>query len=393
MNILFVTKSFCVGGLDAVTLTLAKAFKAHGHNVSIFAFYRLDDFYITQLPNAIRIYWGNGYNPSHKNVNILRELLKNNNVNVVINQWGLPFLPIRIINKARKGLNIKVISVYHNQVDTSGKLKAVEQAIEQSNNVLMRNLLCLKFSLFKIVTSTSMRYVYNKSDLYEVLSPSFIEGFKKFTGIENPVKLVAQTNPITIDIPFIENKMNFLEIKNKEIIYVGRLDRVQKKVNRIVETWSYLECKYPDWQLTIVGDGEDRKNLEHLVDVLGLKNVHFEGYQLPRDYYKRASVLMLTSDFEGFGLVIVEAMAFGVVPFVYGSYPAVFDIISQNSDGLIYSNKKLGYDAKEAALLLESLMKSKDLRFKMAINALEKSKKFQVDNIEKEWENEFSKLF
>ena len=396
MNILFVTKSFCVGGLDAVTLTLAKTFKAHGHNVSIFAFYRIDDFYVKQLPDNIRIYWGNGYKQNHVNVSILRVLLKNNNVNVIINQWGLPFLPIRVINKAREGLNVKVISVYHNQVDTSGKLKAVEQAREKCHNAWVRKILSLKFRLFKLVTSTSMRYVYNNSDLYEVLSPSFIEIFKKFTKIKNPIKLVAQTNPITIDVPVIENKMNFLGGKNREILYVGRLDRVQKKVSRVIETWSYLECKYPDWKLTIVGDGDDRIYLEHLVEVLGLKNVNFEGYQLPMDYYKRASILMLTSDFEGFGLVIVEAMAYGVVPFVYGSYPAVFDIISDKEDGIILPKTRIGYDAEMMATKMASVMSSPSLLNNMAKNAIDKSKNFSLENIYNQWErllNELTKSF
>ena len=116
--------------------------------------------------------------------------------------------------------------------------------------------------------------------------------------------------------------------KTKEIIYVGRLDFVQKRVYRVIDTWNYLEEKFPDWRLTIVGDGGDRDNLEGHVKALGLKHVSFEGFQSPIDYYKRASLLMLTSDFEGFPLVLAECMSFGVVPVVYNSYAAVGDIIS-----------------------------------------------------------------
>ena len=125
---------------------------------------------------------------------MLRQLLVDKKIEVVINQWGLPFLPIRVINQARKGLKVKVITVYHNQVDTNGKLKACDQAIERCLNPLLRSVLEVKRFLVKSITSYSMRYVYKHSDVYEVLSPSFIELFKKFTGIKNPTKIVAQTN-------------------------------------------------------------------------------------------------------------------------------------------------------------------------------------------------------
>ena len=327
MNILFLTKSFGIGGVEVVTMTLAKTFAKHGHQVGIFSFYRADDILEKQLPDNIPLYIGHGYKNSRENIAMLRQLLVDNKIEVVINQWGLPFLPIRVINQARKGLKVTVISVYHNQVDTNGKLKACDQAIERCQNPLLRSVLEVKRFLVKSITSYSMRYVYNHSDVYEVLSPSFIELFKKFTGIKKPTKLVAQTNPITIDGSVQSEKTANVDKKEKEIIYVGRLDFVQKRVYRVIDTWNYLEERFPDWRLTIVGDGEDRENLENHVKCLGLNRVSFEGFQNPLEYYRRASMLLLTSDFEGFGLVIVEGMAFGVVPFVYGSYPAVYDII------------------------------------------------------------------
>lgn len=61
--------------------------------------------------------------------------------------------------------------------------------------------------------------------------------------------------------------------KIKEIIYVGRLDFVQKRVYRVIDTWNYLEDNFPDWRLTIVGDGDDRQNLENHVKALALKRV------------------------------------------------------------------------------------------------------------------------
>ena len=106
---------------------------------------------------------------------------------------------------------------------------------------------------------------------------------------------------------------------------------------RILQTWALLEQRYPDWRLTIVGDGPDRVNLENQVFESQLENVSFEGFQNPRGYYERASILLLTSEFEGFPLVLPECMSFGVVPAVYGSYSAVYDIVEDGKNGLIFA--------------------------------------------------------
>lgn len=85
-----------------------------------------------------------------------------------------------------------------------------------------------------------------------------------------------------------------------------------------------------------------KRNLVEKVIQLKLNNVLFEGFQSPLEYYKRASLLILTSEYEGFPLVLAEAMSFGVIPVVYGSYSAVYDIISDGVDGVILPYNKKG---------------------------------------------------
>lgn len=173
--------------------------------------------------------------------------------------------------------------------------------------------------------------------------------------------------------------------KLKEIIYVGRLDFVQKRVYRVIDTWNYLEDRFPDWHLTIVGDGEDRENLENHVNCLGLKHVSFEGFQKPIEYYKRASILLLTSDFEGFPLVLAECMSFGVIPAVYNSYSAVGDIIDDGKDGVVIPYHKDGYQADKAADMVAQIMGDDAKREQMALAAVEKSKEYSVEKIYEEW--------
>lgn len=177
--------------------------------------------------------------------------------------------------------------------------------------------------------------------------------------------------------------------KIKEIIYVGRLDFVQKRVYRVIDTWNYLEERFPDWRLTIVGDGPDRMNLENHVKALNLRRVHFEGFQNPVPYYRRASILMLTSDFEGFPLVLAECMSFGVISAVYNSYSAVCDIIDGGKDGIVLPYHEKGYDANEAAGMIANIMKDDGKREQMALAAIKKSKEYSVEKIYSEWEKVF----
>ena len=391
MKILFLTKSFGFGGVSVVTSMLANNFHKFGYHVSVFALYKGDgDTIEERFGKHIKLYVGDGFSASSNNVEKLRNIFLNEQIDIVINQWGLPYVPAKLLNKAKHGLGIKVITVYHNDPLSNARLKDVEITLERTTNPIKKWVLEMKWKAFKGITSNSMRYVYNHSDIYMVLSPSYVEHFKKFTGIKNPTKLLVQTNPVTIDkSEFILNPSN----KQKEIIYVGRIDYNQKRVYRVIETWTLLEERFPDWKLTIVGDGPERKDIEEQVKEKGLTHVSFEGFQQPIEYYKRVSILMLTSEYEGFPLVLAECMSFGVVPAVYGSYSAVYDIVEDGKDGIILPfDKAKGFDAAMMAERMAVVMDSPEILQAMAIQAMEKSKEYNIDKIARQWENVFRKL-
>lgn len=389
MNILFLMKAYEIGGQEVVTSVLATSFIDNNNNVIIVCFNQPNKMMVERTCDEVKVYSLNGFRYSDSNVLKLRDILISENIDVVINQWGLPYIGAKVLDKAKKGLNIKVISIYHNDPGTNARIKDVEIELSKTRNRLNRLFLVAKKGLFILITSKSMRYVYNHSDVYQVLSPSFVERFKEFTGIRNPKKLMVQTNPVTIDS---ENFVFDLDKKKKEIIYVGRIDYNQKRVYRVIDTWALLEKRYPDWKLTIVGDGIERRNLEVKAEALGLRNVCFEGFQSPIEYYKRARILMLTSEYEGFPLVLAECMSFGVVPVVYGSYSAVYDIINNGVNGIIFPYNRNGFSAEYAAKQMEKIMTDEFVYKKLAVNAIETSKKYSVDEIYKSWKTTFLKL-
>lgn len=381
-------KAYEIGGQEVVTSVLAKSFNDN-NNVIIACFNQPNKMMVRRTCNDVKVYSLNGFRYSEGNVAKLRDILISEKIDVVINQWGLPYIGAKVLDKARNGLNIKVIAIYHNDPGTNARIKDVEIELSKTQNGLKRLLLDTKKGLFRLITSRSMRYVYNHSDVYQVLSPSFVERFKEFTGIRNPKKLMVQTNPVTIDAGGFTLDTSK---KEKEIIYVGRIDYNQKRVYRVINTWALLEKKYPDWRLTIVGDGVERENIEKQAKALGLKNVSFEGFKSPIEYYKRARILMLTSEYEGFPLVLAECMSFGVVPAVYGSYSAVYDIVNDGVNGIVFPYQKEGFSAEKAAIQLQKIMHNDAVYNDMAEKAIETSKRYSVDEIYKSWEETFEKL-
>lgn len=386
-NILFLLKGLEIGGLEVVTAVLANKFVEKGHQVSVFSFLGGKHSIADRFDARIKLYQQDDYSRSKENVAKLRKVLVDDKIDIIINQWGLPYTPIKTARKAAKGLDVKIISVYHNAPSFNGRIQKLNIALMGCENLMKRLALRLMRFAFKKVTSRAMAYIYRHSDLFLVLSPSYIEEFKRFTGVSDGRYLQVLTNPITVEHDGYEYAFNE---KQKEIIYVGRLDFVQKRVYRVIDTWNYLEERFPDWRLTIVGDGEDRENLENHVKYLGLKRVSFEGFQKPIDYYKRASILLLTSDFEGFPLVLAECMSFGVLPAVYDSYSAVCDIIDGDKDGIVLPYHKQGYDANEAAGMIANIMKDDGKREQMALAAIKKSKEYSVEKIYREWESVFN---
>lgn len=170
------------------------------------------------------------------------------------------------------------------------------------------------------------------------------------------------------------------------------MENQSKRPFRIIQTWNLLEEKYPEWKLTFVGDGPDRNSLENKVKDLGLKRVTFVGFQNPVKYYQRASILMLTSDIEGFLLVLAECMSFGVVPVVYASYPAVYDIVKDEINGIIIP-KRNEFPTELAAKKISEIIESNAKRLNMSLSAIKESHRFSINKICEQWENRIQDLY
>ena len=366
-----------------MTTVLANAFVDRGHSVSIVSFEQLVPELLEQLDDRVRFHPMSHPFARKENQLKLHGLLVEEGTDFILNQWCLPFYVTRFCRAAMRGTNCKLLAVHHNAPDQNSLLNGVRIQLDSTHSHIRKVGLRLKLCALSVATILSMRLVYRNSDRYVVLSESFVSLFRQFTKIGSTSKLAVIGNPLTLDTREFQYNA---DSKEKLIIYVGRIDHNQKRVERVIDTWERIAPDLLDWRLEIVGDGPERERLEELALAKALPRVSFEGFQDPVDYYKRASILLLTSEYEGFGLVIVEAMAFGCVPIVYGSYSAVYDIIENAKDGFIVPTP---YDAGIYSNCVKLLAEGRDIRDLLARNGLARAKEFSVEHVVRKWEQVF----
>ena len=389
MNILFIQKTMGLGGVNVVTATLATKFQQEGNQVDVFAFQEGKNDILRERYGKVPIHIGHGFRVCKDNVCQLHQLILERNIELVVNQWGLSYIPTATLKKACHGTKTKWISYYHSNPLFNGRVQSIHMQMDKTTNALRRLFLRGKHIAIRKVTSMMMRHNYHACWRFIVLSNSYIRNFQEFTGLKNTDKLRALSNPVTINTDgFSVN----IPQKKKEIIFVGRLDPEVKRVSRIVSAWSMIEASCPDWHLRIIGEGPERPMLERIISDLHLERISLEGVQQPRPYYERASILVMTSDFEGFPLVLAEAMTFGVVPVVYDSFDALYDIIDDGENGVIVPKVNGGFSIKMMAEKLQGLMFDENMRKEMIQKALEKSKDFNMNGIYHQWMNIFNEM-
>lgn len=371
-HILFLMGTYpSYGGVEIVSTTLANQFIKDGHQVTIASYQQpLHGAAPLNLSDQCDLLFLSHPVLSIQNIKKLRAYILSHQIEVLINQWVVPFYATLVWKMATDGTNCKVYSVHHIPPDTNMRIQSLKRQIESGKGYLKG-----MYGLVREVSRLSLAFCIKNSHKFILLSPSFVPIAQKFSRVKHPTKFLAIPNPIPM--PVSDEGVS----KEKEIIYVGRIEYNQKRTDRVVDIWKELEPLYPDWKLTIVGDGKDRGDLQKRIDAYGLKRVEITGFVNPIKYYQRASILLLTSEYEGFGLVVAEAMSHGVVPVVYNSFESAKDLVKNGYNGVLVEKP---FSVSSFTRKVQELMENAEWHV-LSQNSRISSKRFSVNTIVKDW--------
>lgn len=176
---------------------------------------------------------------------------------------------------------------------------------------------------------------------------------------------------------------------NKNVIAVGRYTW-QKGFDILIESWSIVYKKHQDWKLNIYGGG-DSISYQKMAEQKGLSTTSISCNEAVKDIYNRyldSSFFILSSRFEGFGLVIAEAMSCGLPTVSFACPCGPKDIIRDGEDGFLVENGNI----KDLADKICYLIEHEDERKSMGKKAKEDVKRFDINIIMQQWIDLFNKL-
>lgn len=177
--------------------------------------------------------------------------------------------------------------------------------------------------------------------------------------------------------------------ENRRVIAVGRYESI-KGFDRLLSIWELVIKEKKDWTLHIYGKGSMRERLEEIIDCKGLKTsavLEGESSDLAEEYAK-SSIFVLTSHYEGFGMVIVEAAAAGIPTVSFDCPCGPRNIIRDGQTGFLVEDGNIKKFADKLLMLMDDV----NLRREMGRRAYEDSRQYLPEVVMKQWTELFEEM-
>jgi glycosyltransferase involved in cell wall biosynthesis len=370
MKLLFFIHSLSAGGAERVTATLANYWAEKGWNVTVITiagkgrdFYHLNSR-IKRIALELDCNSANYFEALFKNlqrVRALRAVMQQERPNVAVAMMVTANILLAI---AGLGLTIPVIGSerVHPPTVPLGRIWETIRRWSYSH-------------LFGLVAQTSQSADW----LYRNTSAPRIK------IIPNPVSYPLQSHEPRILPAKIQEEIACSSL----LLAVGRLES-QKGFDYLIQAFSEVGARHPDWGLVILGEGKQRTELEHQIKSLGIGN----RVRLPGavgnvgEWYAAADLYALTSRFEGFPNTLLEALAYGVPSLAVDCETGPRDILRNEVDGLLV--RENDYPALVAAL--DRMISNDKERANYSKRAIEARDRFSTERVASLWEQLIKKV-
>lgn len=361
------------GGVEKVNANLSFLFKDNNidfaHIISLYGVNEIPE--INYAPH-LKIHIINPISKKSICESITAVLLENN-ITTILFQGDNMTIALSVL-KASQNANCKAVLHYH------GSPYAYLKKYIFKEDLLRNPILIFKWVFAKII------YPLKKNKLKRVIQLAQ-DGFVCVShGAEQEIKGLYNLNDgtnqkiITIYNPLVFEKINrdnlFIE-KEQIVLFISRLTHKHKNAMLIVKTWILIANKYPDWTLQILGEGPLKTLMEAVFEKYKIQNVQFYGnVKNIEDKLIKSSIVVSTSNCEGFGLAMAEAAYFGNALVATKSDGGLKDIIFEDETGFFVPLN----DEFSLALAIEKLIQNNALCTDFGKNALMRISDFDFKN-------------
>lgn len=232
------------------------------------------------------------------------------------------------------------------------------------------------------------KYHWNQKKVFEHMIPKLDEYVVLTEYDRDKFKSKNNINSRVIYNPRSFKSNEKSDLSEKMFLAAGRFVE-QKGFDLLVESFNLFSSTNNEWKLTIIGEGKDKEKIKSKVSKYNLNERIFikEPTDKIKQYFLQSSVLLLPSRWEGMPMIVLESLEMGV-PIIAYEISAVNQIIKHGKEGLIIDK----YDTYKFANAMSYISSDYKLRKTMGLEAIESSKRFDIERISNEWNELFYKV-
>lgn len=269
-----------------------------------------------------------------------------------------------------------------------------ERASYKAHHPWYKNLYSLTLRRLRLALSsaeklrTRYRDLVRQVDCFITLTSEYVQEFVSALGLNDEEASRFAVMPNMAFLP--KHQPIPAKDRPKKILFVGRLSYADKRPDRVLQIWEKV-CQYlPDWEVEIYGKGSEEKFLRRMIQQKQLPRITLKGYIADATaVYASGAILMMTSTYEGWGLVLSEAQASGVVPIAFDSSAGIRELIGKDST---YGCLVAPFDLDAYAAQLRRLCQDVELRSRLSQAAQTHCLDYSPERIRLRWEEIFSQL-
>lgn len=305
------------------------------------------------------------------------QLIASHNITHIINQGGGSPLLIEFSNQLKLRTKTKLLSFIH--MSPTASYEVLHYRNWSFPKYVFRSILKEIMYTFYDLNRKKMKRAFEVSDKVVLLTKKSLMTYAELIGVPSDNKRLAYIYNMTT---YASPSYELLEQKKKTMLVVARMGEQVKRISFVLKTWKRLQDTLKDWNLTLVGDGTDLESYKAMAKRLQLQRTEFTGYASPEQYYQEASILLMTSSTEGFGMTIVEAQQFGCVPIVMDSIISAPEIIQDGVNGFITPSGDIDTFQHQ----IQDLAVNDARREAIARKAMDSTTRFSPNAIIPQWE-------